>query len=59
MIVRIEQIRNSDNILVIDEIGRLIKEVDEMEFFLEHLNSDLEILEEDGYTYYKVDTWKS
>lgn len=55
MLVRLESIKNSEQVLVIDEIGRFLGEIDSVEFFLTCVLDDEDILEEDYYIYYKVD----
>lgn len=55
MYIRLESIKNSSMVLVIDEIGVYKGEVDEEELFMECINIDLEPLIEDDYIYYLVD----
>jgi len=55
MLVRLESVKNSEQVLVIDEIGRFLGEINEVEFFLDCILDDEDILEEDDYVYYKVD----
>jgi hypothetical protein len=54
MLVRIEEIKNSDIVLVIDEVG---KYQGKMYFadFAECINQDVEPLEEDDYIFWSVD----
>ena len=55
MYTRIERIRNSESVLLIDEIGRYKGQVDELELFMECIREDIPALEEDGYVYHFVD----
>lgn len=55
MYIRIEKIKNSSMVLVIDEIGVYKGEVDEDNLFMECIDIDLEPLIEDDYIYYLVD----
>lgn len=55
MLVRLESIKNSEQVLVIDEIGRFLGEIDSVEFFLSCVLDGEDILEEDDYIYYVVD----
>jgi hypothetical protein len=55
MYIKIERIRNSESVLLIDEIGRYKGQVDELELFMECIREDIPALEEDGYVYHFVD----
>ena len=55
MFVRLETIKNTEQVILIDEIGRVIATLDMMDFFCEYVNDDLEPLIEDGYIFYSVD----
>lgn len=55
MLVRLESIKNSEQVLVIDEIGRFLGEINEFEFFMDCMLDEEDILEEDDYVYYVVD----
>ena len=55
MFVRLETIKNTEEVILIDEIGRVITTLDMIDFFCEYVNNDLEPLIEDGYTFYSVD----
>ena len=55
MFVRLETIKNTEEVILIDEIGRVITTLDMIYFFCEYVNDDLEPLIEDGYTFYSVD----
>ena len=55
MFVRLETIKNTEEVILIDEIGRVIATLDMMDFFCEYVNDDLEPLIEDGYIFYSVD----
>ena len=55
MYIRLEKIRSSSMVLVIDEIGVYKGEVDEDTLWMECINIDLEPLIEDDYIYYLVD----
>lgn len=55
MLIRIENVRNSKTVLVIDELGKYLGSVEELDFFLECTNVDLEPIEEDGYVFFYVD----
>ena len=55
MFVRLETIKNTEEVILIDEIGRVITTLDMIDFFCEFINNDLEPLIEDGYTFYSVD----
>ena len=55
MFVRLETIKNTEEVILIDEIGRVITTLDMIDFFCEFVNDDLEPLIEDGYTFYRVD----
>ena len=55
MFIRLETIKNTEEVILIDEIGRVITTLDMIDFFCEYVNNDLESLIEDGYTFYLVD----
>ena len=55
MFIRLETIKNTEEVILIDEIGRVITTLDMIDFFCEYVNNDLEPLIEDGYTFYLVD----
>jgi hypothetical protein len=55
MFVRLEPIHKTEEVILIDEIGRVITTLDMIDFFCEYVNNDLEPLIEDGYTFYSVD----
>ena len=55
MYTRIERIKNSESVLLVDEIGRYRGQVDELELFMECIREDIPALEEDGYVYHFVD----
>jgi len=55
MLVRIEPIHKTEEVILIDEIGRVITTLDMIDFFCEFVNNDLEPLIEDSYTFYSVD----
>ena len=55
MFVRLEPIHKTEEVILIDEIGRVITTLDMIDFFCEYVNNDLEPLIEDGYTFYLVD----
>lgn len=55
MIVRLENVRNSNQVLVIDELNRYIGYIEELDFFLDCTKVQLEPFEEDGYIYFHVD----
>lgn len=55
MLIRIEPIHKTEEVILIDEIGRVITTLDMIDFFCEYVNDDLEPLIEDGYTFYVVD----
>lgn len=55
MLVRLEPVRKSQSVLVIDELGRYLGCIEELEFFIECSSVDLEPIEEDGYIYFHVD----
>lgn len=55
MIVRIEDVRNSSQVLVISELDKYLGYLEDVEFFLECTNVKLEPIEEDGYVYFHVD----
>ena len=55
MFVRLETIKNTEEVILIDEIGRVITTLDMIDFFCEYVNNHLEPLIEDGYTFYSVD----
>lgn len=55
MLIRIEPIHKTEQVILIDEIGRVITTLDMIDFFCEYVNNDLEPLIEDGYTFYVVD----
>lgn len=55
MYIRLERLRKTDSVLLIDEIGRYRGQVDELELFMECIREDIPVLEEDGYVYHFVD----
>lgn len=55
MIVRVENIKNSDILLVIDELGRYIGTVTGEDFFTDCIIKDKEEFEEDDYLFFHVD----
>ena len=55
MLVRLESIKKSRHVLVIDELGKYLGSVEELDFFLECANVHLEPIEEDGYIFFHVD----
>ena len=54
MFVRLETIKNTEEVILIDEIGRVITTLDMIDFFCEYVNNDLEPLIEDGYTFFQL-----
>ena len=52
MLIRMETIRNSNEVLVIDELGKYIGALENEHVFYNCINTDLEPLEEDGYVFY-------
>ena len=54
MLVRTESVVNSSTILIIDEIGRYIGQIEEWEFFLECVTYIKDPIEEEGYTFFFV-----
>ena len=55
MYIRLERLRKTDSVLLIDEIGRYRGQVDELELFMECIREDIPVLEEDGYVFHFVD----
>jgi hypothetical protein len=55
MYIRLERLRKTESVLLIDEIGRYKGQVDELELFMECIREDIPALEEDGYVYHFVD----
>ena len=41
MFVRLETIKNTEEVILIDEIGRVITTLDMIDFFCEFINNDL------------------
>lgn len=54
MIVRIEKVRNSEVVLIIDELGRYVGSVENLEDFLGCTRLNREPFCEDDYTYFYV-----
>lgn len=54
MLVRVESVKNSDVILIINELGKFIGQTNEIEFFISCTLKDKDPIEEDGYTFYFV-----
>jgi|GEM_PF-6158635 len=55
MLIRMETIRNSNEVLVIDELGKYIGALENEDVFYNCINTDLEPFEEDGYVFYHTD----
>lgn len=53
MVVRLEKIRKSQAVLVIDENSKYIGQIDNIDFFIDCIE-DRDPFEEDGYTWYFV-----
>jgi hypothetical protein len=54
MIVRLEHIRNSTNLLVVSEVDKFLGEITNDDF-ISCWDDSVEIIEEDGYGFYTVD----
>jgi hypothetical protein len=54
MIVRYEEIRNSDEVLVISETGKYLGKI-LMVDFVDCIDRDKDVIEEDGYTFFFAD----
>ena len=54
MFIRLETIKNTEQVILIDEIGRVIATLNMMDFFCEYVNDDLEPLIEDGYIFIQL-----
>ena len=55
MFVRLERIQKSQEIIIVDEIDRVIGTVKEVDFFFNCVDTEKEPLEEDDYLFYCVD----
>ena len=54
MFIRLETIKNTEQVILIDEIGRIITTLSMIDFFCEYVNNDLELLIYVGYFFYFV-----
>ena len=54
MFIRLETIKNTEQVILIDEIGRVITTLEMIDFFCEYVNNDLEPLIEDGYIFIQL-----
>ncbi len=54
MLVRIETIKDSERVLIVDELGKFLGEMEDIEFFVECISTHREPIEEDGYVFYYV-----
>lgn len=54
MLVRIEKIKKSTNLLVISELNKFLGEITN-DSFIECWDSDVELIEEDEYMFYTID----
>ena len=54
MLVRIETIKDSERVLLVDELGKFLGEMEDIEFFVECILTHREPIEEDGYVFYYV-----
>ncbi len=55
MYIRIERIQKSKQIILVDEVGKYLGMLKNIEQFLECVDLDKEPLEEDGYVFYFVE----
>ena len=55
MYLRVEQIQKSKQIILVDEVGKYLGTLKNIEQFLECVDLDKEPLEEDGYVFYFVE----
>ena len=55
MFVRLEKLQKSNSVLIIDEVGKFIGEIDETEFILNCMSTTVEPIKEDDYVYVFVD----
>ena len=54
MFVTVQQIHDTENLIVVDEIGRFLAEIDAADFYAHVIIPNKGFIE-DGYTYYKID----
>ena len=55
MYIKIEKIQKSSQIILVDEVGKYLGMLENIEQFLECVDLDREPLEEDGYVFYFVE----
>lgn len=55
MLIRLETIYKSKQVILVDEIGKYVGTLENIEQFLECVDLDKEPLEEDGYVFYFVE----
>ena len=55
MYIKIEKIQKSSQIILVDEVGKYLWMLKNIEQFLECVDLDREPLEEDGYVFYFVE----
>jgi len=55
MYIKIEKIQKSSQIILVDEVGKYLGMLENIEQFLECVDLNKEPLEEDGYVFYYVE----